>query len=198
MAPRIETHRTLDAFFEGLLEKALTSVRMEMDPGCRAYVVQLCAEAAMKDTLHAGQRAEDPGTPALFKLYEQAVQSAPREQFNAYRHLGDVALLVSGFYTPHIERTLVGVDYYVQMGGAAYGRAAVLSKGGLGEILDKLASQFRRLVEVLTRMAEQTTLPIARDMRSLYDRWIRDPQQEDLYARLGSMGAMPVRSRARG
>lgn len=192
---RIEPLTSLESFFEELLEAALAAEQVDLDHASRAYLLHLLAEFAQKEALHAHQAAEDPGTPMLVSLYARAREGAPSQRFEAYRHLGDVALMVSGLFAPHVERSrsLVGIDYYVQMGAAAYDQAASLSRRTAFEhLLAELAAKFRRLVEVLMRVAEQTTLPSLSDVGALYARLIRTPESRSLHQRLVAKGVAPV------
>jgi hypothetical protein len=183
----IETHTTLEGFFGDLIREAMAAERLVLDDGCVQYLLQLCRELARSEALFEVARPGENGTPALVWLYEKAQTSDRGLKFQAYRKLGDVSLVVSGFFAPHIERerSLVGVDYYVQMGAAAYDSAATLAQPtGFGSLLSELASKFRKIVEVLTRVAEQTTLPVARDVIALYERLCRNPESEALTRRL--------------
>jgi hypothetical protein len=193
MELKIESHTNLEGFFADLIREALAAERLKLCESSQAYLLGLVTEYADRDALYRTSTKDQRGTPALFWLYERAVTSAPHERFNAYRQLGDVALVVSGFFTPQVERSLVDVSYYVQMGGAAYSQASSLTNGGIFRTaLSELSGCFARVVEVLTRVAEQTTLPIARDVAALYERWIRNPSSSDLNRRLLSQGLIPV------
>jgi hypothetical protein len=78
------------------------------------------------------------------------------------------------------------------MGAAAYDSAASLAEPhGFRSILRELAVKFRRLVEVLTRVAEQTTLPVARDVAALYERLCLNPGNGDVHRRLLQQGLIP-------
>jgi hypothetical protein len=200
MIARIEQHQTLEAYFESLLRAALAAERLELSDACRVYLVQLTSDYGHQDALRTAEReGGESGTPALTWLYQRAVESPTRERFNAFRQLGDVALLVSGFFGPHVERSLVDVNFYVQMGGSAYSQASDLSRGSVfQDVLGQLATSFRRVVEVMTRVAEQTTMPVSRDVGSLYARWGRNPESLDLHRRLTLQGLIPARRLAVG
>ena len=57
---------------------------------------------------------------------------------------------------------------------------------------NELAGKFKQLVEVLTRVAEQTTLPVAEDVCALYQRLMRNPDSVDLTRRLLEQGFLPI------
>ena len=198
---RIETTDSLDRLFGELLVNALASERVVLNAGGEAYLRHLCRRMAHRDALHVLQDTDESGTPALAWLYRRARECAPSERFDAYRTLGDIALIVSGLFQPHVARprSAVGVEYYVRMGSGAYETAAHLSAdSGFGPILDELARKFARLVEVLTRVAEHTTLPVADDLAALYARFQRNPESRVLLERLTRAGAAPVWSTTSG
>lgn len=195
MSGSIVMHTSMESYFEELLRPALAAERLELSPVASTYILKLVSEFGHRESLFARAERSDPGTPTLFELYLRAVNAAPSERCNAFRYLGDVALFVSGFFAPHIERSLVGVNYYVEMGGNSYRQAATLSHGGFAEVLEQLAVEFRRLVEVMTRVAEQTTLPVQRDLGALFERWSRNPESEELGRRLMRGHAVPMLSK---
>ncbi|MFO0723654.1 MAG: hypothetical protein U1E65_07740 [Myxococcota bacterium] len=192
MSSQLDTNTTIEGFFEELLREALVAERVQLSDSASAYLLQLLKEFASKDALYGGVARDERRTPALATLYQRALESPPAERFDAYRHLGDTALVVSGFFAPQIERTLVDVSYYVKMGGAAYDAAATLVRGGVGPVFSQLSTWFGRLVEVLTRVAERTTLPVARDQGALFERLLRTPGSAELHRRLIAQGLIPL------
>ncbi len=83
----------------------------------------------------------------------EAVDAAPRERRTQLREIGDTSLYVSGFWTESLADKLVDVDYYIDLGGTAYGE---LARGGtgwtgdpFGDVFGELAENFARFVEVL-------------------------------------------------
>lgn len=197
MRGTIETHHSLEGFFHDLLTAALSAERLALDEGASSYLLHLVTEFSQREALYGASKTDEKGTPALVWLYERAAYAEPQKQFEEYRHLGDVALIVSGFFAQHLERSLVGVGYYVRMGGAAYGRAAGLCRTGFGEILETLSRHFARLVDVLTRVAAQTTLPSVMEIETLYEHWVGTGSRE-LVRRLKAQGAVPVLVGAQG
>jgi len=194
MAKLIITTKSVEGFFSDLLHEVLSKESVQLSEASSAYLVQLVSGFVQPEALHVRGRSQESGTPALFRLYETAVTAAPAEQFEAYRKLGDISLFVSSFFAPQVEKSVVSFDYYMQMGGGAYDRAASLDRtGNMGPMMKQLARKFTRVVEVLTRIAEKTTLPLRRDLATLYERWARNPSSSELYDRLIQQGAIPIR-----
>ena len=86
------------------------------------YVVNLLTLFARHETLY-DQGKPGPGLQPLALLLAAAADSPDRETRNALlRRVGDTSLFVAGFLGDGFARKLIDVDYYIDMGGAAYGR----------------------------------------------------------------------------
>ena len=195
MVPRIASHASIEGFFRELLEQALETEQVVLSEGARTYLVDLVKAFGRSEVFYSCAQRDDPGTPTLTWMYQAACEAPPSARFDAYRRLGDVALFVSGFFAPHIERerSLVGVDYYVQMGRTGYAGAGHCTRAhGLSGLFAQLAQEFGRLVEVMTRVAEETTLPNRAGLSALYDRLVRNPGSPGLNRRLMDRRALPV------
>ncbi len=184
-------NQNLESFFESLLGPALTSEGFELETGTKQYLVQLCADFARRPP------EGDDTTATLAWLYEEARLAAPLQQAEAYRRLGDVALVVPSLFAPYVDRprALVGRRYYIDMGRGAYQAAAARARSGLGALLQELAVKFQRLVDVLTRVAEATTLPIRQDIDTLIRRLQQDPSDAPAHRQLVSQGLIPLLDR---
>ena len=101
------------------------------------------------------------------------------EERNAHlRKLGDTALVTSGFFAGSFERSAVGIDYFISMGGGAYSSLAennsrTFKEKGLGEVFSDLAGHFMSYVDVLTEVRESNELTDDRDVLCLYESWLK-------------------------
>lgn len=191
----ISTQQQVDDYFNDLLIEALKSHRLDIANGSRVYLVQLFEEFACADKFHEAAHVSEAGPPTLAWLYERASHVDSSEQFDAWRHLGDVALIVAGLFGAYVERkrSLVGIDYYIEMGTSAYETAAGCAKAtGLVPIFRELSHYFRELVDVLTNMGEAANLPVAKSIERLYERWLSNTGQDQLHRRLTKLGASPL------
>jgi hypothetical protein len=101
-------------YFKELVDRALTHQGLETQELTAFYVVQLLTSFLQRPA--AGDIDE---TPLAFRL-AQALESGGIRQRTSLKHIGDVALFVSGFFSDSLNRKLVDVDYYVSIGGCAY------------------------------------------------------------------------------
>ncbi len=166
---------SLKEFFKALLDEVIARQRVVLAEFTEFYVVNLLAEFAATDKLFSqeedGRRDQEP----LALLYHRALQQEREERIRTLRRLGDVSLYRAGFFSGSLQNGLVGPDYYIQMGGAAYGQVADLSPAaGFANVYRELCAKFRALVDVLeeisargmVRNGPQGTLKV-------YESWVR-------------------------
>ncbi|MFQ5456885.1 MAG: hypothetical protein ACE5FC_00320, partial [Myxococcota bacterium] len=121
-APRIVEESPAEVFRE-LLGRALSNSRLRASEHTEYYLVNLLTTFVDARKLHGAASA----SPTLVELLANALTSSAAERLGAFRHLGDFALFVSGFFGGSLTRRAVDVDYYVAMGGRAYGHASRLA-----------------------------------------------------------------------
>ena len=106
----IVTQASMGEFFAERVQSALSEQSINLEEASQVYLVKLLEDFTHTQNLQVGQGEGESGTPALFRLYQRAMTARPREAAFAYRHMGDVALVVAGMFSPHVERSLVNVD----------------------------------------------------------------------------------------
>src|SRR5689334_3398165 len=187
----MEQAETIESFFFEKLSQALRVQRVEAEPLTEHYLVQLLSA-------YATQPLDD--APLGVKMLS-AFEAAPPERRRALREVGDTSLYVSGFWTESFARRLVDVDYYIGLGGTAYGE---LARCGLGwrrdprtDVYETLAENFARFVDVLMLISRRIMPPTGpRDVIKLYEKWL---QTRSSWAarRLAALGVFPQRGGSR-
>lgn len=180
----METAQSLVSFFKEEVDRAFKDEGMEPDRLTEHYLVQLLAA-------YAAQPIEE--RPLAVRLLE-AIQASPRERRSTLREIGDTSLFVSGFWGDSLGRKLVDVDYYIDLGGTAYGELARDSGGPhqpYAAVFGSLAENFSRFVEVLMTISRRTCRARNdRDVVRLYERWMRT-KSGWAARRLAEAGVMP-------
>jgi hypothetical protein len=162
----MEQTETIESFFFQKLSQALREQRVEAQPLTEHYLVQLLSA-------YATQPLDD--APLGVKMLS-AFEAAPPERRRALREVGDTSLFVSGFWSDSFARRAVDVDYYIGLGGTAYGELARVGPGWsrdpYGDVYGQLAENFSRFVQVLAALA-QWLLPATapQDIVKLYERY---------------------------
>ncbi|MGI9303398.1 MAG: hypothetical protein ACR2RB_11935 [Gammaproteobacteria bacterium] len=160
-------------FFHESIGAAMTNQGIEADDHTVYYVVNLLTGFTRADYQRGWHRR-----PLAFLLKQAIECDSTGESNQALKRLGDVALFVSGFFANSLNRKLVDVDYYIAMGGNAYGslseRVRGTSRGQVfSDIFSELAAKFQDFVDVLGEVSEQACSESDRDILRLYERWRR-------------------------
>lgn len=85
----------------------------------------------------------------------------------------------------------MNIRYYVEMGGAAYGKVALLAAAAQQRsVFEELGNKFGRFVEVLAEISDQTSQRTEKDLLRVYDEWAntRSPRAEKMLKRAGIIG----------
>ncbi len=156
-------------YFRELVERAMARQRVSSSELSSYYLVQLLDNFVAFDAMYAEMEV-DKETP-LAELLCQALASHGARRFHLLKFTGDVALFMSGFFSDSVARRLNDVDYYVRLGGYAYGGAARLSALEAAALFEELAHKFVRFVDVLNEVSEESAIAENAGILRLYERW---------------------------
>jgi hypothetical protein len=154
-------------YFRELVEAALRRQHLIAGEPTSFYLVNLL------DGFVHFERSPAAGDEPLGVRLAKALQAAGVRQRHGLREVGDLSLFISGFFADSLNRSLVDVDYYIQLGARAYGSLARRGDAALGEVFDELAAKFPAFVDVLTEISEQTSSTSNSDLLRLYEKWMR-------------------------
>ena len=181
--------QTPTEYFRELVEKAIARQRLTSSEVSAFYLVQLLDSFVRPDRayLDAGIDYDQP----LAHLLCEAIASGEERRFTLFKATGDLSLFISGFFSDSVMRKPVDFDYYVSLGGYAYGRAARLSAHQTAaEVFEELSQKFSRFVDVLTEVSEASTLTDHTSLLRLYEKWLRTGS-ERTGAMLRDLGVLP-------
>ena len=100
----------------------------------------------------------------------KAQNAPPTERNELLKKLADRSLYISGFFGDSLQRKLVDVDYYVDMGGMAYGAlATTVRENSRARVYSELAQRFFDFVEVLTHISSETHLQNEENLLRLFE-----------------------------
>lgn len=162
-------------YFRELITDALTRQKVSIHPETEFYLVNLLNQFIQTDrlfppTADGGAREE----PLALMVKEALEQPQPQLQSQAFKQIGDVSLYIAGYFQDSLNRKLVDVDYYIDMGGQAYKRVAAKSEEEvLRETYAELAHKFASFVEVLAEVSDKTTPKSETDLLRMYELWVR-------------------------
>jgi len=179
----VRAHSPLE-FFKEQVEAACERQRLRPQPLTAYYVVSL-----LTDFAHLGNKSAADAmasTEPLALKFARAMQSGGSDQRAGLKQVGDLSLFISGFFSDSLRRSLVDVDYYVSLGGYAYGSLGARDDA-LSPIFTELADKFLGFVDVLSEVSERSALTSDSDLLRLYEKWLRTGSRRngDLLAEQG-------------
>lgn len=195
---RVMPSTNVREFFRESLDAALARQQTCADDHTVHYVVNLLTLYTRAEELYA-DAPDGRRLPPLAVILERALAAeTEREREAALQRLGDLALFMAGFFPDALARKPVDVDYYIRMGGAAYGALAERPRAGtaLAAIFAELAGNFARFVDAIGEISDLGRRYTSRDVIRLYELWLATGSRR-ARARLDALG-VPVASAAGG
>jgi hypothetical protein len=192
MTDRLVRSESATEYFRELVESAMQRQKVAARELTSFYVVNM-----LTGFIHLDRSAGADDQP-LAVTFAKALQAAGIAQRDGLRRVGDLSLFISGFFSDSLNRGLVDVDYYIQLGGSAYGSLARQAPGDtFGDVFDELSEKFSDFVDVLTEVSERTSLTSNTDLLRLYEKWLRTGSRRsgDLLAARGIVPNGSVGSR---
>lgn len=167
----INTKTTLlassEEYFKEVVTAALKQRQMNTFPLAQTYLVQL-----LGNYINAEKLFESPTLAELFLRAQNSQQSLVRIEL--LKKLGDVSLYVSGLFSDSLNRKVVDVDYYAEMGGTAYATLANASKEDtLRRVYEEYSGRFLEFVDVLTLISQKVFMHNNESILRLYDRYLK-------------------------
>lgn len=173
MSPRIQPETPME-FFKERLDQAFDHQKVSSSEDTRCYLSQLL-DGFVRPRQRYRQAGVEPEQP-LAELFCQGILSSGYRRFELLKLTGDSALFATGFFSESLNRSLVGGDYYVRLGGQAYGVIGAEHRE-LGEIFGELAENFGQFADVLSEVSEKCALTDDRNLLRLYQRWLETKSQ---------------------
>jgi hypothetical protein len=163
-----------DGYFADLVKKGMEFRKISPDANVESYLVNLLnyyldARNLFEETPYEGQKK----TKTLAELYLVAQNSEPAVRAELLKRLGDKSLYISGFFGDSLQRKLVDVDYYAEMGGVAYGTLAHYADDSTAKVYSLFSKRFIEFVDVLTYISQSSEVHNDQNILRLYDRYIK-------------------------
>jgi hypothetical protein len=175
---KVRAVRSLEEFFRNSVSSAMDRQGLSADDHTSYYVVNLLTLFARSEVLYEGA-GEGRTLKPLALILAEAMEARTAEERNfALQRIGDISLFIAGFFGESLARRQVDIDYYVRMGGSAYGSLSECVRGSVrgrvfAAVFAELASKFQDFVDVLTEVRDESRGSDDVDILRLYDVWLR-------------------------
>ena len=156
---RVMRVRNLTDYFRTSIDDIVARQRVDIDPHAAHYVVNMLTLFSRSDVLFDDDGERYGLRPLALMLADAADAKSPEHRNQLLQRIGDVALFVAGFFADGLKSSAVDVDYYIHMGGNAYGSLSEEVRGTfrgntVAGVYRELAAKFQVLVDVLNEISE--------------------------------------------
>ena len=165
-------------FFSESLVGLIDQRNMEVREDTIAYLTNLLTTFVRSDRFYEWT-PEGPTMTPLALLYGEVLNTPSSiQRQKMLQRLGDVALFISGLFAESFQRKCYDVDYYIGMGGAAYGTLSeTMECRGSSQVhammFAELSGSFAIFVQVLGEIVDNSDPQDDQDVLKLYQSWMR-------------------------
>ena len=175
---RVVRVANLQDFFRTSIDTVIDKQGVNVDPHATHYVVNLLTLFSRSDELYEDDGENYGLRPLALMLADAADARTPEERNYSLQRIGDVSLFVAGFFADGLARKAVDLDYYIYMGGNAYGSLSDEVRGtfrgnAFAEIYEELARKFQVLVDVLNEVRDNARPDSDVDLLRTYEVWLK-------------------------
>jgi hypothetical protein len=163
-------------FFVEMVDHGLNKRNVKAVPAVQSYLVSLLEYYLDARNLFDESFSEsgERKSKTLAEMFLVAANASPGDKVGLLKKLGDRSLYISGFFGDSLERKIVDIDYYAEMGGAAYGSLADhVSDDMMAQVYRIFSREFLSYVDVLTYISQRSMIQSDQSLLRLYDRYMR-------------------------
>lgn len=175
---RVVAVSDLRDYFRNSIDTAIDKQGVDVDPHAAHYVVNLLTLFSRSDELYE-EHGDVYGLRPLALMMADASDAKSAEERNLLlQRIGDVALFISGFFADSLANKVVDLDYYISMGGSAYGSLSE-EMGGTTRglvfacIYRELAEKFQIIVDVLNEVRDGPRHESGSELLRTYEVWLK-------------------------
>ena len=193
---RVVAVTSLRDFFRESIGSAIDNQKVEIDPHTSHYVVNLLTLYSRSEEFYNASDEHCGVRPLALMMADAADAESRDRRSTSLQRIGDVALFTAGFFPDSLAHRPVDIDYYVNMGGSAYGSLSDEIKGttrgmALVDVFRELARKFLLLVDVLNEVRDSARLGADVDVLRTYEIW-RKTGSRRAEAILKQNGVVPI------
>ena len=193
---RVVQVQNLQDFFRSSIEDVISRQGVDVEPHATHYVVNLLTLFSRSEEFYEFDGENYGLKPLALMLADAADAKSPAERNHSLQRIGDVALFISGFFAEGLASKAVDIDYYIYMGGNAYGSLSEEVRGtfrgnAFAGIYRELASKFEVLVDVLNEVRDDARPDSDLDLLRTYDVWLKTGSKR-AEALLRDQGVVPM------
>lgn len=166
-----------DDFFKESVRKAFAERKVEAYPHVETYLIKLLQHFLDARNFFDAEATDEFGQrkpKTLAELYLIATNSEHAKKIELLKKLADQSLYMSGFFGDSFDRKIIDVDYYAEMGGAAYRTLADCTREDtMAKVYGTFSQKFVQFMDVLAYISQNSFIQSNQSVLRLYDRYLR-------------------------
>jgi hypothetical protein len=171
---KIDLYKEPTAFFHERVSEVISRRGFTTLEVAEYYLVDLLTRftqaSTLFDTVINEHRQYAPLAETLLKAQSKDIMDA--EKISLLKKLGDTSLYIGGFFSASLNRKIVDLDYYREMGAIAYRTLSVAIRDDQFHALyTELHDKFGVFTDVLTEISQEGQSQNNQDLLRLYERY---------------------------
>lgn len=156
-------------FFRPIVKEAVQNRKLKANHFVEEYLINL-----LQFFIDSRNFAEI-GNKTLAEMYLESNHLDFPKRLEMLRKLGDISLYISGIFSEFLQKKVVGIDYYVNMGRLAYSSLVSQVPKDRAVVFKEISEAFMAYVDVLTyiRYKHFAKSDKNKDLLYLYDKYVK-------------------------
>lgn len=168
----------LREYFRASIDTAIDNQGVDVDPHAAHYVVNLLTMFSRSEDLYEDHGDTYGLRPLALMMADAADANTAEQRSFSLQRIGDVALFIAGFFSDSLAHKLVDLDYYIHMGGTAYGSLSDAIRGttrgsALCDVYRELAYKFQIVVDILNEVRDGASHANDANVLRTYEIWLK-------------------------
>jgi hypothetical protein len=182
-------------YFSDVVKTALNKRQIKTYPHVEFYLADLLGFFVDTRNLYDEEETNELGARkprTLAEIMLVAQNSDLSTKVELLKKLGDRSLYISGFFGDSLNRSLVDVDYYMNMGVSAFTTlSTTVKENTTAFIYREIAEKFVDFVDVYTLISHDSMIKSDQGILRLYERYLKTGS--DLAKdKLTTLGVIPI------
>jgi hypothetical protein len=173
---KIDLCREPSAFFHERVSEAMQRQRFETIKIAEFYLVDLLGRFMLTSNLFnsSNDQPKESDPLAIMFLKAQAAGVEGTEKVKILKKLGDTSLYISGVFGDSLNRKVIDLDYYREMGAIAYrSLSEAIREDSFQELYNELHAKFTGFVDILTEVSQELFVHDNQNLLRLYELYVR-------------------------
>jgi len=182
--------------FSEALKEALTHRKVKSFPQLETYLVHMLKHYLDSKNLFSPvvvrieNSEQKPET--LAEMYLVAMSADSPKNKEIMKILADRSLYLAGFFGDSLQKKIVDIDYYSDIGSVAYSNLATWTKDDhLSQVYKTFSKRFLDFVDVLSYISDKSQVQSDHNVLRLYEKYIRTGS-EVAREKLSQMGIVTI------